>query len=102
MRRRLTQFSPKLLPRLAVLLAITGCAPVPVFETQAPQIATEPPPLLPIEQVLAMAQTGQLTVQSGDALAHRAAGLRARAAAMRGPVMDPATRARLMRAASSG
>lgn len=54
------------------------------------------PTLIPLEEVTARAATLQTDAGTPDAVAARAADLRARAAALRGPVIDPATRARLI------
>ncbi|MDZ4136487.1 MAG: hypothetical protein U1D06_12970, partial [Paracoccaceae bacterium] len=74
---------PKLIAMLA-LLAIAGCAGFPEIrraEAQAGQGAA--PPLLPMDQLVARVGGAQATDASREALAARAARLRARAAEMR-------------------
>lgn len=83
---------------LALLLALAACAPFPDLTAVAPGVDAPPPALLPIDQVLAAGKIGQLSASSGTALAARAGNLQQRAAAMRGPLLDPATRERLAQA----
>lgn len=67
---------------LVVLLAVSAfsaCAPFPELDAMGPEGAT-PPPLLPIDALLA--QAGAPAPDPGPALASRAAALRARAAAI--------------------
>lgn len=72
-----------------------ACDPLPQIGA-APADASGPPPrLLPIDDVLARVPAAGNAPERGEALAARAARLKQRAAAMRGPVQDPATRARL-------
>lgn len=90
------------LPLTSVLcLALSGCATVPDLGP-LPTAVGPTPQILPLDQLIAAAQGGRLTVAMGDALVARANRLRARAAAMRGPVQDPATRARLAAAIARG
>lgn len=72
-----------------------ACDPLPQIGAAPAAPAGPPPRLLPIGELLAQAPAAGLRPERGDALAARAARLQARAAAMRGPVHDPATRARL-------
>lgn len=90
------------LPLTSVLcLALIGCATVPDLGP-LPAAVGPTPQILPLDQLIAAAQGGRLTVAMGDALVARANRLRARAAAMRCPVQDPATRARLAAAIARG
>ncbi|MDP2737880.1 MAG: hypothetical protein Q8O82_04010 [Pseudorhodobacter sp.] len=90
------------LPLTSVLcLALSGCATVPDLGP-LPAAVGPSPQILPLDQLIAAAQGGRLTAAMGDALVARANRLRARAAAMRGPVQDPATRARLAAAIARG
>lgn len=82
-------------------LALSGCATVPDLGP-LPAAAGPTPQIMPLDQLIAAAQGGRLTAAMGDALVARANRLRARAAAMRGPVHDPATRARLAAAIARG
>lgn len=67
---------PFLLP---VIAALAACAPFPELDAVGPDTAT-PPQLLPLDTLLAQAE-GQLA-DPGPALSARAAGLKARAAAI--------------------
>jgi hypothetical protein len=85
---------------LTVVALLQGCSSFPevdaaqaAFTLKSGQRAT--PRLVPIDGLIAQAVPGRATASARDALAARATGLRARAAAMRGPVYSPATRARL-------
>lgn len=81
----------------AMTTLLAACATFPDVDTaQARLASTGPAPqLVPIEGLIAQAGPGRASQAASDALAGRAANLRARAAAMRGPVHSPATRARL-------
>jgi hypothetical protein len=80
----------------AVLLSLAGCTSFPeVDAAQAAWVAGMTPALVPMEDLLAQDRPGRATIAARDALETRAAGLRVRAGAMRGPVQDAATRARL-------
>ncbi len=85
---------------LIALGAVSGCATPPRIDTPALAAATGPKPvILPLDEVIASAQTtGAALAAQGD-LGARAARLRARAAGMRGAVLDPETSARLTDAA---
>lgn len=78
------------------LLGLSACAEVP--QLAAPPLAPGPAPaILPLEPLLAQIPApGQVVPVDPGGLTARAARLRARGAAMRGPVADPATRARLL------
>lgn len=82
-------------------LALAGCATAPDLGPLTAAVGPTPQ-ILPLDQLIASAQGGRLTAAMGDALVARANRLRARAAAMRGPVQDPATRARLAAAIARG
>lgn len=88
----------------AALSVATACTPFPdpappaVHSALGPSQATAPPRLLPLSDLVAPTTAGTGDIQSdpeGAALTARAARLRARAAGMRGPAVDPETRARL-------
>lgn len=97
-------------PRLsATLLLLAGlslagaCATFPELGRLPTDQTADLPRLLPMEQLLAQANaTPRATDATGQGLAARAARLRNRAALMRGPVHDPATRARLSAAIEAG
>jgi len=83
--------------RLAPLMMIFGlwaCAPFPqITSTTDPQAAT--PRLVPLAPLLAQATAGPVALPVP--LDARIARLTQRAARLRGPVIDPATRARMSR-----
>lgn len=89
------------LPLFLPLLALLGCAPFPEIGT-LPDASSPPPALLPMDAVLAQAPSGRISASTGEALAARAARLQNRARLMKGPVLDPATRARLAAAIAAG
>lgn len=74
---------------------LMACDPLPDIGAAPPASAGPPPALLPVGDLLAQTPEPRITPARTDALAARAAGLRQRAGAMRGPVHDPATRERL-------
>ena len=86
------------LATVATLLA--GCSDFPELDAAITPTArnAEYPSLMPIDQLVADAQDVQITEQTVTTLKGRAGSLRARAARLRGPIIDSATRAR-MRAA---
>jgi hypothetical protein len=89
---------PRSLPALFAAL-LSACADLPPAD---PAVGKAPPPaLLPLDRLLAGVDAGSGRSPE-TALADRAARLRARAALMRGPVLDPATRARLAAAIRDG
>ncbi len=95
----------RLLPALLLAgLVLTGaCATFPELDRLPPDPTAQTPRLLPLDQLLAQANaTPRATESLGQGLAARAARLRNRAALMRGPVHDPATRARLSAAIVAG
>ncbi|KPU84125.1 hypothetical protein JI58_05695 [Marinosulfonomonas sp. PRT-SC04] len=82
----------------ATLLA--GCSDFPELDaaiTPAARMAGYPS-LVPIPQILTDAQDVQITEQSVANLQGRVGRLQARAARLRGPVVDSATRARMRKA----
>jgi len=94
---------PSRLPALLVVLA-AGCAPLPDFGAAGGRGGLPPPAggypqILPIEALLAQADGMVLDAGLAATVVARAAGLRARAAALRRPVIDSATRARMAAAA---
>jgi hypothetical protein len=89
---------PKIIPALALLCILTGCAEFPELDASPPSSGAAPPVLVPLDSLLDQTAASALAPD----LAPRAARLKARAALMRGPVMDPATRARLASAITSG
>ena len=91
------------MPRVRVLilcLLLGGCADAPSLDGRisAAAAAAPYPTLQPLVPLLARAAApGRITPQTTSAAQGEAAGLRARAAALRGPVIDAATRARMQR-----
>jgi hypothetical protein len=83
------------------LLLNAGCADFPDMG-RIPADQASAPDLLPMDSLLAQVGTPRATAPAADALAARAARLRARAALMQAPVMNPATRARLQAAIAAG
>jgi hypothetical protein len=83
------------------LIAPGGCTDFPEMG-RVPSIQATAPDLLPMDRLLAQVGTPRATPAVADTLAGRAARLRARAALMQAPVMDPATRARLQAAIAAG
>ncbi len=96
---------PRALPRSAPvlllaagLMALSACDPAPVLDGRitAAAAAAHYPVLEPLPPLLARAAAPDRTAPgTGPALDSTSAGLRARAAALRGPVIAPAVRARL-------
>ena len=87
---------------LPVLVLLAACAQFPDLDALPPDTSLPPPALLPLDDLLAQASAPSVAEAAGTALASRAARLRTRAALMRGPVLDPATRARLAEAIRQG
>jgi hypothetical protein len=85
----------------SALIALGGCADFPEMGS-IPSAQATAPDLLPMDTLLARVGSPRATPAIADALAGRAARLRARAGLMQGPVMDPATRARLQAAIAAG
>ncbi|MEZ5796376.1 MAG: hypothetical protein R3D63_02045 [Paracoccaceae bacterium] len=89
-------------PFAALALLLAACADIPAVDAFPPGERAEAPALLPLDQLLAQAGQPSTVAARSAGLAARAARLRARAALMRGPVHDPATRARLAQAIAQG
>jgi hypothetical protein len=89
---------------LATVVGLTGCANIPdVGGADAAAARNAPyPTLIPLDDVLSAAQRtpAQITPATIATTNDRIARLRARAASLRGPVVDAGTRSR-MRAASA-
>lgn len=80
---------------LCLGLALAGCADMPDLASPAP-LEGPAPGIVPLDGLLAQVPPpGTTTAPDPTGLAARAAALQVRAAAMHGPVADPATRARL-------
>ncbi|QCO56632.1 hypothetical protein EOK75_12455 (plasmid) [Pseudorhodobacter turbinis] len=95
---------PALFPFVLYLFAaLGGCGGFDQLDAIQSQPASggAAPQLVPIEGLIAQAGPGRATASARDNVAGRAAGLRARAKAMRGPVHSPATRARLAAAVAA-
>ena len=84
---------------LILLVCLAGCADIP--ELPGTMVADDAPypALIPIEGLLAAAAGADAAIRVADAgtagVMSRVAGLSARANALRGPVIDGATRARM-------
>lgn len=83
-------------------LVLASCTQIPSVKAFPPYAAAEPPRLLPLDDLLAKAEAPLATEERGADLNSRAARLKARAALMRGPVLQPSTRARLADAVEAG
>lgn len=81
-------------------IAMAGCSEFPELDAAISPTARQAayPSLKPMDQLIAGAAEVQITQQTTANLQGRVGGLNARAARLRGPVIDSATRAR-MRAA---
>jgi hypothetical protein len=79
------------------LAALAACTTFPALDAAvSPESRNAAyPALLPIDQLLLATGPARTTDAAAAAMALRVARLKARAAAMQGPVTDPATRARL-------
>ncbi len=86
----------RLIP-LIVISALSGCAAFPLLDTRIdPAAAAAPyPALIPLGPLLTQAGTGGVAPLASAGLSGRLSALAARAAALRGPVIDSATRARM-------
>lgn len=76
---------------VGIVLTLGACNERPELAASRSLQAGPTPPILPIDDVLAAAGTLSATDVTSANLAARAAGLRARARALQGPVQDPAT-----------
>ncbi|SIT10771.1 hypothetical protein SAMN05421759_11658 [Roseivivax lentus] len=83
---------------LALCLGVSGCTQFPELDaTATPGVAAAPyPDLLPIDALLRGAPA-RATPDLRAGVSARAAALRARAARLQEPVIDPRTRARMAR-----
>jgi hypothetical protein len=89
---------------LGALLIVAGCGPTGPGLDPSPEAQAAPRPLLtptaPLRALLATAgPDARRLAEDAEALDARAAALRERAAALGGPVVDPARRPRLLEAA---
>ena len=85
---------------LPLVLAV-ACTPLPDIPPMN-NSAGPPPVLVPLDELMASIGAPRATEAASNALAARAARLQARAALMRGPVLDPETRRRLAAAIARG
>jgi hypothetical protein len=83
------------------LLAAVACTPLPDVPP-LPDNGAPPPMLAPLDSLMAGIPSPRATDAASNALAARAARLQARAALMRGPVLDPETRRKLAAAIARG
>jgi hypothetical protein len=93
----------RILPLAAALAALAACESFPELDAAARAEIAVPgpyPAILPVDGLVASAEGARITDEGSAALQARAAGLQARGAALAGPVMDPATQARLTAAAT--
>ena len=85
---------------IACLVALAACAQFPELDgTVTPDIANaRPPELVPLSTLIARSSAGSPTVEAqvGE-FTPSLTNLRNRAERLRGPVIDPATRARMLR-----
>ncbi len=83
-----------------IATVMAGCSDFPELDAAVTPAARDAayPSLTPLDQLIAGAQDVQITPQTVANLQGRVTGLQGRAARLRGPVIDAATRAR-MRAA---
>lgn len=85
---------------LSVLILPGACATLPDPGGRLSAAANEsaaPPELVPLAPLLAAADGITITPEVSLTVQNRAAALRTRAARLRGPVVDPATRQRMAR-----
>jgi len=100
-RCRMSDTRPALFALMLSAVTMVACTPLPIG-LSSPTSTAAAPPLLPLGGLLAQVDAPVATQAAADNLAGRAARLRARAALMRAPVLDPATRARLAAAVARG
>ncbi len=88
---------------LAVFAALAACTAFPELDGTLPPSAdaADYPRLVPVEPLLEAAQEVQITETTQSGIEARVAALKARAARLRGPIVDSTTRAR-MRAGVTG
>jgi len=84
---------------LAVFIALAGCADFPALDASVSDRARQAdyPKILPLEAFFRQTARPSASFLTGP-LPTRARNLRARAQALRGPVIDPASRARMQAA----
>ncbi len=82
---------------VVMVSALAGCAEFPdLNSTVSPELETAAfPKLVPVEPLLARADEVQITDETSAGIAARVARLRARAARLKGSVVDRGTRARM-------
>jgi hypothetical protein len=87
-------------PIFAIFLSVAACADFPDLDNtvSAGARAADFPTLAPIDSLIGNQPPPRLTETDVEALSDRIARLRARASALRRPVIDRITRARLQRA----
>jgi hypothetical protein len=87
--------------RLPLLILITGlvagCSDILPLDRSVDKRNRDAsyPDLIPVEEIRAQATTPQITPDTADTLDQRSAGLRARAARLKGGVVDPGTQDRM-------
>ena len=86
------------LPLLILITGlVTGCSDILPLDRSVDKRTQDAayPDLIPAENIRAKATTPQITPDTADNLDQRSAGLRARAARLKGDVVDPGTQERL-------
>ena len=85
---------------VVLCLAVQGCAPWPEVssEFKSRRTSTEIPRIVPLDTLLANRPSATETSKDIDDVSARVARLKARAARLRAPVIDPRTRRKLRRA----
>ena len=86
-----------------LIAALAGCAQFPELDAATSATARDAPypDLIPVEDIMAQVPQDRITPDTASGLSARVAALRARAARLRGSVIDSPTRAR-MRAGVDG
>lgn len=93
--------------RLPLLILITGlvagCSDILPLDRSVDKRTRDAsyPDLIPVEEIRAQATTPQITPDTADTLDRRSAGLRARAARLKGGVVDPGTQERMQSGVSN-
>lgn len=82
---------------LAALAAslLTGCDPFPTFEVSESARAAAYPDLVPVEEITGQVPAQAIAPETSSDLTKRAARLKARAARLRGSVVDAETQRRM-------
>ncbi len=94
-----------MLPKSLILVtALAACAQFPALEGRVSAVdrAAPFPILVPLGPLIALAGGDAGTMPAAAGLEGRIAALNARAAALRGDIIDPATRARMQAGVRSG